>query len=271
MKLNEIIDTFEKDFPLSLAFDRDNVGLLVGSGDSEVKKLLLTCDVDEGVVNEAVKIGADTIISHHPLMFRRIGNLTEYEPEQRAIRLMIKNDINLYSAHTNLDAAQGGLNDFMASLLNMKDTRVADVTEVTDGIEHGFGRIGFLENAPTLEELMHTVTEKFRAYGLRYAGDKSKRIRKIAVNTGGGADILYDCIRLGCDVLITGDIKYNGYRDAVEHGMAVIDLMHFDSEKIVMDFYEAYFSKKFSKTELAKSKANKNMVKTYVNDEFKDL
>lgn len=271
MKLNEIIGTFEKDFPLSLAFDRDNVGLLVGSGDSEVKKLLLTCDVDEGVVNEAVKIGADTIISHHPLMFRRIGNLTEYEPEQRAIRLMIKNDINLYSAHTNLDAAQGGLNDFMASLLNMKDTRVADVTSVTDGREHGFGRIGFLENAPTLEELMHTVTVKFKAYGLRYAGDKNKRIRKIAVNTGGGADILYDCIRLGCDVLITGDIKYNGYRDAVEHGMAVIDLMHFDSEKIVMDFYEAYFSKKFLKTELAKSKANKNMVKTYVNDEFKNL
>ncbi len=271
MKLNEITEVFERDFPTELAFDRDNVGLLVGSGDNEVRKLLFSCDVDEGVVNEAVKIGADTIISHHPLMFHRIGNLTEYEPEQRAIRLMIKNDINLYSAHTNLDAACGGLNDYMASLLNMSDTSIVDVTSVTDGRKHGFGRVGFLESTPTLTELMHTVTEVFKAYGLRYAGDSDKRIRKIAVNTGGGADILYDCIKLGCDVLITGDIKYNGYRDAVEHGMAVIDLMHFDSEKIVMNFFESYFSKKFSGIEYIKSEANKNAVKTYVNNEFKDL
>ncbi len=264
MKLKEIIKIAESDFPLTLAFDRDNVGLLVGDGESEVKKLLFTCDVDEGVVNEAVKIGADTIISHHPLMFFKVGRMTEENPEQRAIRLMIKNNINLYSAHTNLDAANGGINDYMASLLKMKDTTVVDVTAETDGIKHGFGRVGFLEKPLTLKELMNTVIKTFNADGLRYAGDENRLVKKLAVNTGGGADILYDCIDMGCDVLITGDIKYNGYRDAAERGMAVIDLMHFDSEKIVMDFYEKYFSERLTGVEFAKSKVNVNTVKTYV-------
>lgn len=264
MKLKDIISVFEKDFPTNLAFDRDNVGLLVGDAESETKKLLFTCDVDEGVVKEAVKEGADTIISHHPMMFHRVGQMTENSAEQRAVRLMIKNDINLYSAHTNLDAACGGLNDYMASLLDIKDTRVVDVTQINGNVTHGFGRIGFLETPITLEELMNKIIKTFNADGLRYTGDKNKIIKKLAVNTGGGADILYDCIKKHCDLLITGDIKYNGFRDAADEKMAVIDLMHFDSEHIVMTFFEDYFRKNIPEIEFVKSKANVNVVKTYV-------
>lgn len=263
MKVEEIAGIIEKDFPIKYAFDGDNVGLLVGNPKDEVRKILITCDVDSEVVREAVTVGANLIVSHHPLMFHKVNRMTEDDPEQEAIRLMIKNNISLYSAHTNLDAANGGLNDYMASLLNIKNTDVVDVVAEDNGKNHGFGRVGMLKEPVSLERLMNNIIDVFKADGLRYEGNKNALVHKIAVNTGGGADILYRCIDLCCDVLVTGDIKYNGFRDAAQHKMAVVDIMHFDSEKIVKDFYENYFSGKLNGIPLVKSKANVNVVKTY--------
>lgn len=263
MRVKDIADVIEKKFPLNLAFDRDNVGLLIGDGESEVNGILLTCDVDEAVVNEAVSVGANLIISHHPLMFFKTNRLTESDAEQRTIRLMIKHGISHYAAHTNLDAARGGLNDYMAGLLGMRNTEVIDVTSDDGEAVHGFGRMAALENPLTLKELMDKVIKIFNADGLRYAGELNRKITKLAVNTGGGADILPDAADAGCDAVITGDIKYNGYLDALSRGMCVIDLMHYDSEHIVMDFFEDYLSDKVSGTVIVKSKTNVNAIKTY--------
>ena len=263
MKISDIAEIIERDFPLCLAFDEDNVGLLVGDMDEEVTKILLTCDVDEAVVQEAVQIGANLIISHHPLMFFKTNRLTESDAEQRAIRLMIQHGISLYSAHTNLDAASGGLNDYMASLLGMENTEVIEVTAKDEKAVHGFGRMAELEKPLTLKELMDSVIKIFGADGLRYAGNLNRKIKKLAINTGGGAGIMPDAVNAGCDAVITGDIKYNGYLDALSGGMCVIDLMHYDSEHIVMDFFENYLSDKISGTQIAKSRANVNAVKTY--------
>lgn len=260
MKIKDIAEIIEKDFPLNLAFDRDNVGLLIGDREEEVKKILLTLDVDEAVVNEAITCGANLIISHHPLMFFKTSRLTEADSEQRAIRLMIKNGIALYSAHTNLDAASGGLNDYMASLLGMKNAEVIDVVSTENGI-HGFGRMAVLEESVSLKELMDKVIKIFNADGLRYAGELDAKISKLAINTGGGADILPLAVNEGCDAVITGDIKYNGYLDCLSGGMCVIDLMHYDSEQIVMNFFENYFMHK--NVDIVKSKTNVNKIKTY--------
>lgn len=263
MKVKDIANLIEKKFPTSLAFDRDNVGLIVGDFDADISKILLTCDVDEDVVKEAIEIGANLIISHHPLMFFKTQKLTESDYEQRVIRHMIQNGISHYAAHTNLDAANGGLNDYMASLLGMKNTVVIDeVAKDSNGI-HGFGRMGVLEEEITLKQLMDKVISIFCADSLRYSGDLNKKIKKLAVNTGGGADIMYDVARLGCDAVITGDIKYNGYLDALHSGMCTIDLMHYDSEHIVMDFFEKYLSENSVNAEFFKSRKNINLVKTY--------
>jgi len=263
VKVKEIADIIEKSFPLNLAFDRDNVGLLVGDKEAEISKILLTCDVNEDVVKEAVSLDANLIISHHPLMFFKTGRLTESDAEQRTIRLMIQNGISLYSAHTNLDAANGGLNDYMASLLGLSDTEVIDVTADDGKKQHGFGRMGYLKSPVTLKELMDKVIAVFGADGLRYAGDLQNRVSKVAVNTGGGADILPLAAEYGCDAVITGDIKYNGYLDALSEGLSVIDIMHYDSEHIVMDFFEEFLSDKCN-IPLLKSRANVNLIKTYM-------
>ena len=261
MKVKDIFNMINADFPFSNAFDGDNVGLIVGDGDAEVKKILLTCDVDEGVAAEAVRLGANLIVSHHPLMFYKTNRLTESDPEQRTVRTLIAGNISLISAHTNLDATHGGLNDYMAGLLGLRDTEV--IQSISTDVRDGYGRAA--KTAPiTLKELMDKVIDTFSADGVRYCGEPETVIEKIGVNTGGGASVLFDAIGCGCDVLITGDVKYNGYRDAIERNMCVIDLMHYDSEHIVMDFFEGYFDGRLTDVEVVKSKANINVVRTYV-------
>jgi len=152
----------------------------------------------------------------------------------------------------------------MASLLGISDAEVLDVTSDDGKNLHGFGRMGVLKETVTLKELMDKVIKVFDADGLRYAGDLKKKVTKVAVNTGGGADILPLAAEYGCDVVVTGDIKYNGYLDALAEGLCVIDIMHYDSEHIVMDFFENYLSDKISGIEILKSKVNVNLIKTYM-------
>lgn len=261
MKVKDIYNMIDGDFPFSNAFDGDNVGIIVGDENAEVKKILLTCDVDEGVASEAADIGANLIVSHHPLMFFKTNRLTEADPEQRTIRRLTENKISLISAHTNLDASNGGLNDYMASLLGLENTEV--IESISPDRKNGYGRAANVSPI-TLKELMDAVINTFSADGVRYCGNLETVVKKVGVNTGGGASVLFDAIACGCDVLITGDIKYNGYRDAIERGMCTIDLMHYDSEHIVMEFFEKYFCGKLGNIEIVKSKANVNVVKTYV-------
>ncbi len=263
MKISKIAELIENIFPLHYAFDGDNVGLLVGDANLEITGILVTCDVDMGVVEEAIQKGCNLIVSHHPIMFSPINRMLESVPEQKFIRKMIQHDIALYSAHTNLDAGQGGINDLMASMLGMEDTKVVDVVCEDERGTHGFGRICKLGDKVTLKELMDKVIDAFDADGLRYAGNPDTLIETVAVNTGGGAGILNDCIALGCDCLITGDIKYNGYRDAVDGGMCVIDIMHYDSEHIAKKWFKDFFNKNGIDAPIYESESNINLIKTY--------
>ena len=263
MKISNIADLIEASFPLHYAFEHDNVGLIVGDADTEITGILTTCDVDMGVVEEAIAKGCNLIVSHHPIMFSPINRITESTPEQKFIRKMIQSNIALYSAHTNLDAGVGGINDLMASMLGMEDTKVVDVVCEDERGTHGFGRMCKLKSRITLKELMDKVVAAFGADGLRYAGNPDAIIKTVAINTGGGASILNDCIAKGCDVFITGDIKYNGYRDAVDCGMCVIDIMHYDSEQIAKKWFEDFFVQNGVDVAIYQSKSNINLIKTY--------
>jgi len=263
MKINDFINKFEESYPTSYAFDGDNVGLLVGNRNSEITKVLATCDVDIDVVKEAIDLGANLIVSHHPLMFHGANTMTEDNPEQKAIRLMIEKGISHYAAHTNLDTGKGGINDLMAQMLGMEDTEVVDVVATNERGVHGYGRMCTLKNPFTLKEMMDKVKAVFGAESLKYTGDLNSKVVKLAVNTGGGAGILEQCINAGCDTFITGDVKYNGYRDALDMGMKIIDIMHYDSEQISKTWFEKWFKENFPDIKVIKSEANKNVVKVY--------
>ena len=240
MKLKEIAECIEQSFPKFFAMERDNVCILVGDENKEINKILVCCDVDESVVKEAAQKGADLIISHHPLMFFPINHLNEDNPEQRTLRLLIKNDICLYTAHTNLDVGLGGINDYMAELLGLVDTEVIDYVCDYEGKKHGYGRFSVLREDMTLREILRKCREVFNLDGCRYVGELDDKIRTVAINTGGGAGIMDLCFALKADLFITGDVKYNPARDAYERGMDVIDIAHYDTEKITMDLFVIY-------------------------------
>ena len=263
MIIKDVAKLIENKFPLCFAMERDNVGLLVGDENTEVTKILVCCDVDEYVADEAKNIGANLIVSHHPLMFNSINRLHHNNPEQRTLRKLIKNDIALYSAHTNLDVGKGGINDLMAEMLGLKDTKVIEVVCETDGVQNGYGRFAKLDKPVTLKAMLDKCKKVFDLDGCRYVGNFDDEISTVAINTGGGAGIMDLCFDLKADLFITGDVKYNPARDAYERGMDIIDVAHYDTEKITMTFFKEFFAKEIPGIEVVKSKANVRIYKVY--------
>ena len=263
MKIKNIAKLIEDKFPTHYAMDGDNVGLIVGDENTEVSKILVCCDVDEFVVDEATQVNANLIISHHPLMFHSIKRLDESNPEQRTLRKLVKNDIALYSAHTNLDVGNGGINDYMADMLGLNNTQVVEVVCEKDGKTHGYGRFAKFDKPVNLKHMLDKCKEVFYLDGCRYVGNFDDEITSVAINTGGGAGIMDLCFDLKADLFITGDVKYNPARDAYERGMDVIDIAHYDTEKITMDFFKEFFAHNAPELDVVKSKANIRIYKIF--------
>ncbi len=255
-ELKEIIEFMNSFCPPELAFDGDNVGLIVGRNNKNVSKVLISLDVDEKVACEAISLGADVIISHHPLMFHPIKRLTDTSPEGRTLMSLIQNDISLFSAHTNLDCVRGGLNDFLAQKLGIENTKVIEPVAVLNGMEHGFGRIGEVPKGTTLSDILKKCTQALGTSFVKYVGNPEKEIKTVAINCGGGADEIGICIEKNADLFITGDVKYNPARDCYDNNMALIDAGHYETEHIVCELLRKNLAKEFPEIVFEISKSN---------------
>ena len=250
--------------PEALSFDGDNVGHLVGRGAKKVQKVLVTLDVDEHVVQEAADKGADLIVAHHPMMFHPIGRITDSNPQQRALMLLVQNDIAMIAAHTNLDCVYGGLNDYLASKLGIQNTSVIEPVSDWGGVCHGFGRVGEVSEGTTVSDMLSRCISALGIEAVRYVGDKERIVKKVAVNCGGGAGEMNLCIDMGVDLFITGDVKYNPARDAYESGMAVIDAGHYETEHIAIELISSIIAQKYPELTIMQSEANTAVFKYYV-------
>ena len=137
MKLGKIAEIIEKEFPLSCAYAWDNCGLLLGDRERDIKTVLLSLDITENVAKEAKNVGADLILSHHPILFDGAKKITRDTPEGRTILTLLENNTCAYSAHTNCDVAENGINARLATLFDLLDTEFLE--------EDGLGRIGNLK------------------------------------------------------------------------------------------------------------------------------
>lgn len=234
MKAYEIADIIEKAAPKSLAYPWDNVGILCGSGEKEVKKALLTLDTNEKTVNEAVLNGCDMIISHHPIFLNGIKRIDYSSSEGKMVKTLIENDITVFAAHTNMDTAERGINNALAELFLLQDIKILE----ENGENTGLGRYGRLNTSVTLKEFSETVKEKLKTPCVRVSGDLNTKINVAAVASGSCADIIPTALKKGCDVIITADMKYHNTIENVESGIAVIDAGHYPTETIVMDIFE---------------------------------
>ena len=246
MRISDVLLRLENYAPLSLAEDYDNVGLMIGNAENELTSALLTLDVDIDTAYEAADKGANLIISHHPLIFAPLKRITADTTHGQCILYLIQHDIAVYSAHTNLDAAAGGLCDLLAAILNLQNVAPMCGGEADTGI----GRVGILPAPLKMDELAKTVMKTFSLPSVRFTGEGDDLVSRVAVCTGGGAGLLNEAVSSFADVYITGDIKYHGAREAAERGINLLELPHYDSEimaarlfsKILGDDVKTYIS-----------------------------
>ena len=255
VNLCEITDKLEKSYPLSYACSWDNVGLLIGNREKTVSKVLLALDFDINVAKEAKEIGAELIITHHPVMFSSINKITSDTPLGSALLFLIENGIALYSAHTNLDCAPGGINDYLVELYGFKNMQH---TDIEPGKEYGLGRISELQSPITLKELASHIGKKLNLEHIYYIGRNDAIIRTAFTCSGSGGSLI--SADKNVDVFITGDIKYSGAREFHEQGLNVIYAGHYDTEIFTTRLFEKTIAGLDVETVI--SKTNINVVKT---------
>jgi len=214
--------------PTYMKMDWDNVGLLCGDPNRQVHKILIALDPFEQVCKEAKEIGADLIVTHHPLIFQAIKSITTQTSIGRSILFLCRHDISAINAHTNLDQAPGGVNDVLAAKLKLQNIQVLSPTGATeDGSPWGLLRVGTFD--AKLPEFLSHVKQQLGVPVLRFVRG-AEQVHKVAVGGGACAGSMLDAYRAGCDTFITSDIRYNQFWDAKDLGMNLIDAGHFYTE-----------------------------------------
>ena len=242
--ISDVYDALCRLAPLDLQMDFDNSGFLVGHLNRELHRVLLALDITDEVIDEAEARGAELIVSHHPLIFHKLSAVTDAAPDSRVLHLVEKG-IGAVCMHTNLDIAEGGVNDVLIHLLGASCEDALDAD--------GCGRIGVLpEEMPLTDFLAHCKTV-LQANGLRYY-DAGRPVKHLAVMGGAGADSLVDAWKKGCDTYVTADIKYHQFQDAACLGLNLIDADHFSTENPVIPVLADYLSREFPDLEIVVSK-----------------
>ncbi len=238
MLCKEVMSVIEESYPRDCALNWDNVGLLAGRDDKEVKRIYVALDADDDVVETAVRIHADMLITHHPLIFSGMKRITSEDFTGRRLLGLIQNDISYYAMHTNYDVR--GMAALACERLGMPDSLVLEVTRVSeDGTEEGIGRIADLDPV-TLCSLCERVKKAFGLDTVRLFGDQTQMIRRAAICPGSGKSVIGQALKKGADVLITGDIGHHEGIDAMAEGMAVIDAGHYGIEHIFIQDMKNY-------------------------------
>ena len=233
--VNDILLHLEKIAPTAMKMDWDHVGLLCGSRAKQVKKILVALDPFPHVCQEAAQIGADLIVTHHPIIFQPLTSVTDETAVGQALCCLIQNDISAINAHTNLDCAPGGVNDCLATALGLENIQVLS-PEGTDenGNPWGLLRTGTVDTQ-SLEGFLQAVKTRLHCPGIRYV-DSGKPVCHVAVGGGACASELEAVANAGCDTFVTADVKYNQFWDAKVMGLNLIDAGHFYTENPVCKY-----------------------------------
>ena len=212
--------------PFETAMSFDNPGLLVGDENQVVTRAVVSLDITPAVVEEAAALGAQLIVSHHPVIFRPLKRLNSASVPYR----LAQNGISAVCAHTNLDMAAGGVNTCLAERLGLHHAEMLKEYE-NSGLPEGL--VGELDASYSPEEFARYVKENLGCDGLRYVPGKDP-VKRVALCGGGGADLLYDAVACGAQAFVTGESKHNILLDAEAMGITLVDAGHFYTEDVVI-------------------------------------
>lgn len=256
-KVNDVFEYLNGIAPTTLKMDFDNVGLLVGDGKNTVSKILVALDITDEVIDEAIKLGAELVVSHHPIIFEPMKNVLYSDLVGKKIYKLIKNDISAICMHTNLDIADGGVNDALMNALGASSQGYLEFTGTdADGISHGCGRVGELPSEMSMRDFLDKCKQALNCNGLRYH-DAGFKVKKLAVMGGSGGSCVELAKQMGCDTYVTADIKYNSFLDAKELGINLIDADHFCTENVIIPVLHEKLSEKFAECSVIISNKHK--------------
>ena len=249
MECKKVIEILETQSPKSYACDWDNVGLLVGREDKEIQKIYIALDATDEAIEEAIANGADMLLTHHPMIFKGMKRVTQEDFIGRRIIRLIQNDMVYYAMHTNCDVM--GMADLAAEYLGISDTRVLEITSVSETGEEGIGRYGSLKKEMTVRECCEEVKQAFSLENVKVFGDLERKVKTAAISPGSGRSVISNALQAGVDVLITGDIDHHEGIDAVAQKLTVIDAGHYGVEHIFIPYMEQYLKREAKELEIA--------------------
>lgn len=234
--VTHIYDAIDRLAPFWLTMDFDNTGILVGDRNREIACALLALDCTPAVVEQARQLGAQLIVTHHPVIFHPLKRVNE----DAVVYLLIRSDIAVISAHTNLDIAQGGVNDALVNAIGLRDCRGLELLNEQTGA--WLGRIGTLPEPLFPEAFAAHVKSCLNAASVKFAA-APRAIHTVALCSGSGADCLDAAISAGADALLTSEVKQHEYLAAAAAGISIFDAGHFDTEDIVIEPLRDYLAK----------------------------
>ena len=231
--VSHIIRALEDLAPSRLAEEWDNVGLQLGHPAWPVGRILVALDPTPGVVEEAIRDGVNLIVTHHPLIFRPLRKLDLATVSGALMQRLIEHRVAVVTAHTNLDSVQGGINDILTEILGLSNISVLQPA-ATDEPHCGLGRVGELAQPVPLGTLAADIKQGMGLSQIRYAGDPQQRVARVAVCSGSGSSLLEVFLASPAEVFVTGDVRYHDARDIEAHRRGIIDIGHFESERIIV-------------------------------------
>ena len=267
VRIQEVVTALERFAPLPLQESYDNAGLQMGLTEAEVSGALLCLDVTEEVIREAIDMGCNLIVSHHPVLFRGLKTIADATQVQRCVRLAIQNDIGIYSAHTNLDNAMDGVNYIIAERLGLVDVELMQAHKVNvrvDGKEHqymaGSGVIGYLPVEEDSLAFLQRVKQTFGVECLMHNELLQRPIQSVALCGGAGDFLLDEAIRMQADAFLTGEMHYHqyfGHEQQIQIGV----LGHYQSEQFTTEIFRAILNDVYPDVPVFTTAVNTNPIK----------
>lgn len=237
MKLREITSALERHAPLHFQEDYDNSGLQVGFPDAEISRVLVCLDVTEDVIDEAAASGCQLVLSHHPLLFKALRTVSDATYQQRCVVKALSKGIAIYSAHTNLDNARGGVNYMIASRIGLNDLQWLVPSSDPDC---GSGILGNLPVPMDPVSFIASLSTEFGVECIRHSQLTGCPVSKVALCGGAGAFLMKEALKAGADCFISGEFHYHDYFE--NGGMLLAELGHFQSERFTIELLKDILS-----------------------------
>ncbi len=260
VNIRDIIDELERCFPPRLQESYDNAGYQVYAGIEAIDRCLVSLDVTEEVVQEAIDKRCGLIVAHHPLIFGQgLRSITGISPVERAIQLAIRHSVSIYCAHTNADAMPGGTSRVVMDRIGISEYQILE-KNAGEPFMCGSGAIGRLPKPMDTMDFLMLLKERFQCGGIRYSRITRPTVQNVAVCPGSGSFLLKEAIRQGADVFVSGDFTYHKYFEA-DGKIIIADLGHFETEIGIKDVFVDVLQKKFINFVVLKSDINTNPIK----------